>query len=153
VEIAKRSPATNEDLLALRGLDRKLLRNAADEIVAAVLVAQQMAEQDLPSNTRREEPPQLNALTKLLSVAANGLAAEFRIDPALLATTADLQELVRWKLEPNGNEMPTLLEGWRGEILSQPLLGLLEGRRCVRVGDLGRDNPLIFEECEIPEQD
>ncbi len=152
VEIAKRSPATNEDLLALRGLDRKLLRNAADEIVAAVLVAQQLAEQDLPANTRREEPPQLNALTKLLSVAANGLAAEFRIDPALLATTADLQELVRWKLEPDG-ETPMLLDGWRGEILSEPLLGLLEGKRCVRVGDLKRDNPLIFDECEMTDQD
>lgn len=153
VEIAKRSPASNEDLLALRGLDRKLLRNAADEIVAAVLAAQQLAEPDLPSNTRREEPPQLNALTKLLSVAANGLAAEFRIDPALLATTADLQELVRWKLEPDGNETPTLLDGWRGDILSGPLLGLLEGKRCVRVGDLGRDNPLVFENCEINEKE
>lgn len=148
VEIAKRSPENNEDLLALRGLDRKLLRTAADEIVTAVMAAQQMAENELPSYTRRDEPPQLNALTKLLSVAANGLAAEFRIDPALLATTADLQELVRWKLEPNGSPTPTLLDGWRGTLLSEPLLGLLEGKRCVRVGDLTRDNPLVFEECE-----
>jgi ribonuclease D len=152
VEIAKRSPASNEDLLALRGLDRKLLRNAADEIVAGVLAAQQLTEADLPANTRKEEPPQLNPLTKLLSVAANGLAAQFRIDPALLATTADLQELVRWKLEPS-DELPTLLEGWRGDMLSEPLLGILEGKRCVRVGNLEKDNPLVFEECDVPEME
>ena len=150
VEIAKRLPTSHEDLIALRGLDRKLERKAADEIGNAVTAVQQMPEGDLPSNTRREEPPQLNALTKLISVAANGLAAEYRLDPALLATTADLQELVRWKLDPNGTGTPALLEGWRGEILSGPLLGLLEGKRCVRVGDLSLDNPLVFENCERP---
>jgi len=92
-------------------------------------------------------------LTKLLSVAANGLAAQHQVDPALLATTADLQDLVRWKLDPDGQEHAVLLEGWRGEILKEPLLGVLEGRRCVRVGDLSEDNPLHFEPCKAPSKD
>jgi ribonuclease D len=147
VEVAKRSPKTAEDLFALRGLDRKLLRDAEREIIAAVNSALQLPDVDLPGHVRRDDPPQVAVLTKLLSVAANGLAAEFHVDPALLATTADLQDLVRWKLDPEGNGGALLLDGWRGELLREPLLGILEGKRCVRVGDLAEDNPLMFEAC------
>lgn len=148
VEIAKRSPGTSEDLFALRGLDRRLLRDADKHIVAAVKTAQQLPDAQLPGNFRREDPPQVNVLTKLLSVAANGLAAEYQVDAALLATTSDLQDLVRWRIDPDGQPRPFVLEGWRGEILGEPLLGLLEGRRCVRVSGLKTDNPLVFEESQ-----
>jgi ribonuclease D len=147
VEVAKRSPKTAEDLFALRGLDRKLLRDAERDILAAVNAALQLSDAQLPGHVRRDDPPQVAVLTKLLSVAANGLAAEFHVDPALLATTSDLQELVRWKLDPEGNGGAVLLEGWRGELIREPLLGILEGKRCVRVGDLSEDNPLMFEPC------
>jgi ribonuclease D len=150
VEIAKRSPNTSEDLFALRGLDRKLLRDAEREIVGAVTTALELPDEDLPGHIRRDDPPQVGVLTKLLSVAANGLAAEHQVDPALLATTADLQDLVRWKLDPDGQESAVLLLGWRGELLREPLLGILEGRRCVRVGNLAEDNPLNFEPCSAP---
>ena len=150
VEIAKRSPKTSEDLFALRGLDRKLLREGEREIISAIKVALELPDEDLPGHIRRDDPPQVGVLTKLLSVAANGLAAEHQVDPALLATTADLQDLVRWKLDPDGQESAMLLLGWRGELLSEPLLGILEGRRCVRVGDLAEDNPLNFEPCSAP---
>ena len=149
VEVAKRSPKSSEDLFALRGLDRKVLRDAECEILAAVNEALALPESQLPGHIRRDDPPQVGVLTKLLSVAANGLAAEHQVDPALLATTADLQELVRWKIDPNGEETAVLLEGWRGEILREPLMGILEGRRCVRVGDLSEDNPLKFEPCKL----
>jgi ribonuclease D len=148
VEVAKRSPKTSEDLFALRGLDRKLLRDAETHILEAVNTALQLPESQLPGHIRRDDPPQVSVLTKLLSVAANGLAAEHQVDPALLATTADLQDLVRWKLDSDGAGDAALLEGWRGEILRDPLLGILEGKRCVKVGDLAEDNPLSFESCE-----
>jgi hypothetical protein len=67
------------------------------------------------------------------------------VDPALLATTADLQELVRWHLRPDEAEKPILMDGWRGKILGEPLLGVLEGKRCVRVGRTRSANPLVFE--------
>ncbi|MDT8069809.1 MAG: HRDC domain-containing protein [Terriglobia bacterium] len=148
VEVAKRSPKTSEDLFALRGLDRKVLREAENHILEAVNAALQLPDSQLPGHIRRDDPPQVSVLTKLLSVAANGLAAEHQVDTALLATTADLQDLVRWKLDADGAGDAALLEGWRGEILREPLLGILEGKRCVRVGDLAEDNPLSFEPCE-----
>jgi ribonuclease D len=152
VEVARRSPVSVEDLFAIRGMDKRLLRGAEQEIVKAVKTAQAIPEHSLPSNERRDDPQQVAVLAKLLSVAANGLAAEHEVDPALLATTADLQELVRWYLEQDGTPKPALLQGWRASIVAEPLLGFLQGDRCMRVGNVKRANPLVFDEWQKPPQ-
>jgi len=147
IEVAKRSPASVEDLFAIRGLDRKLFRNSEGDVVAAVCKAQELDEEKLPNNERREDPPQVAVVQKLLSVASNGLAAEYDVDPALLATTSDLQDLVRWFLDgETAGEEPSAIQGWRGEILREPLLGFLGGKRYVRVGNIKKANPLVFED-------
>jgi ribonuclease D len=147
VEIAKRSPSSAEDLFAVRGLDRRLIRNGEQEVMAAVERGKQIPEASLPSYERRDDPPQVSVISKLLSVAVNALAAEFDVDTALLATTAGVQDLVRWFLQKMEGDEPAILQGWRGEILREPLLGFLEGKRCVRVANVKRANPLVFEDC------
>jgi ribonuclease D len=145
IEVARRSPGTTEDLFSIRGLDSRLLRKAEQEVVDAVARARAIAESELPSNERRDDPPQVAVLTKLLSVATGNLAAESDVDTALLATTSDLQDIVRWFLAPENTPSPEALEGWRGEILREAVIGFLEGRRVVRVGNVRRPNPLVFE--------
>jgi ribonuclease D len=145
IEIARRSPATVDDLFSIRGLDSRLLRKAEHEVVSAVDIARALPESELPGNERRDDPPQVAVLTKLLSLAVSNLAAEADVDTALLATTSDLQEIVRWFLDREGTPTPQTLEGWRGEILQEALIGFLEGNRVVRVGNVRRPNPLIFE--------
>jgi ribonuclease D len=145
IEVARRSPATIEDLFSIRGLDSRLLRKGEQSVVDAVAVARSIPEPDLPGNERRDDPPQVAVLTKLLSVAVGNLAAETDVDTALLATTSDLQEIVRWFLDREGASLPEVLEGWRGEILQESLIGFLEGRKVIRVGNARRPNPLVFE--------
>ena len=146
VEIAKRRPATTADLFALRGLERGSIRAAGPDIVRAVQVAMKLPDAELPSILRRDDPPQVSILGQLLSVAANGLAEEHRVDPQLLATTADLQEVVRWRLGIGGIEGdPFLFQGWRGELLQEPLTEILDGKRCARVANLKKPSPLVFE--------
>jgi ribonuclease D len=145
IEVARRSPATVEDLFSIRGLDSRLLRKAEQDVVDAVTLARSIPESDLPSNDRRDDPPQVAVLTKLLSVAVGNLAAETDVDTALLATTSDLQEIVRWFLDQEHVPCPEVLEGWRGEILQESLIGFLEGKKVVRVGNVRRPNPLVFE--------
>ncbi len=140
VEIAKRSPKTVPDLFALRGLDR--MRKAGPELVAAVQTGLRVPDQDLPQLKRRDDPPQVAVLGHLVSVVAGGLAAQHQVDPALLATTADLQDLVRWRLGLGGEERPAILDGWRGDILGQPLLDLLAGKSALWVADAQAANPL-----------
>jgi ribonuclease D len=145
IEVARRSPATVEDLFSIRGLDSRLLRKAEQEVVDAVTIARSTPEADLPSNERRDDPPQVAVLTKLLSVAVGNLAAETEVDTALLATTSDLQEIVRWFLDQKDVPRPEVMEGWRGEILQESLIGFLEGKKVIRVGNARRPNPLVFE--------
>ncbi len=145
IEVARRSPATVEDLFSIRGLDSRLLRKAEQDVVDAVARARSIAEADLPSNERRDDPPQVAVLSKLLSVAVGNLAAEAEVDTALLATTSDIQEFVRWFLSQESAARPEILDGWRGEILQEPLIGFLEGKKVVRVGNVRRPNPLVFE--------
>ena len=95
---------------------------------------------------RREDPEQLQVLSQLLAVVANALAAEHLVDPALLATSSDLQELVRWRMGRSGAaETPALLQGWRGRILGEPLQEILDGRRSIRVSDLSSPNPFTVD--------
>ncbi len=147
IEVARRAPATVDDLFSIRGLDSRLLRKGEQGVIDAVAVARAIPEAELPGNERREDPPQVAVLTKLLSVAVSNLAAETDVDTALLATTSDLQEIVRWFLDPDSLPRPDVMEGWRGDILQESLIGFLEGRKVVRVGNVRRPNPLIFEPC------
>jgi ribonuclease D len=144
VVIAKRAPKTTNELFTLRGLDRPQLRRAGREIVAAVQTAAALRDAELPTLPRRD-PQQVGILTSLAAILSNGLAAQHQVNPQLLATSADIQDFVRWEMAGREGPRPAVLEGWRGNILGQELEALFEGRRAVRVADLQADNPLKFE--------
>lgn len=142
MQIVRRKPKSSADLLQLRGTDR--LRRDSEIIVAAVAKAFRTPEKDLPALIGRDDPAQVQILGQLASIVSNSLAAQHQIDVALLATTADLQDVVRWHLGLS-EERPDVLEGWRGEILGRPLLDLLEGRSSIRVADARSKSPLRIE--------
>jgi ribonuclease D len=144
VVIARRAPKTTNDLFALRGLDRPQLRRAGRDIVAAVQAAASLPDTELPTLPRRD-PAQVGILSSLASILANGLAAQHQVNPQLLATSADIQDFVRWEMAKREGPRPAVLEGWRGDILGHELQELFEGKRAVRVSDLQADNPLRFE--------
>src|SRR5439155_26684830 len=111
-----------------------------------VHTAMRLPDSELPVSQRRRDPPQLPALAQLLAVVVNGLAAECHVDPALLAPMDDLKEVVRWRLGvADAGEEPFILQGWRGEIIRETLLELLDGKRSVRVASLEEANPLVVE--------
>jgi ribonuclease D len=142
MQIVRRKPKATADLLQLRGTDR--YRRDAAAIVEAVEAGFRVPQHDLPELLGRDDPPQVQILGQLASIVTNSLAAEHQVDVALLATTSDLQDIVRWKLGLI-EERPDVLEGWRGEILGRPLLDLLEGRSTIRVADGQSRSPLRIE--------
>ena len=144
IVIAKRAPKTTTELFTLRGLDRPQLRRAGQQLVAAVQAAASLPDSELPTLPRRD-PAQVGILSSLASILANGLAAQHQVNPQLLATSADIQDFVRWEMSQRKGARPSLLEGWRGDILGHELQALFEGKRAVRVADLQADNPLRFE--------
>jgi len=143
--VVKRKPRSANDLFALRGFDRPNLRKGGPEMVAAVARGLAVPEKELPDLMRRDDPPQVQVLGQLASILAASLAAENQVDIALLATTADLQEFVRWRLGLTEETPGHLVEGWRGAILGQPMIELLEGKRVIRVVDPHSPKPLHIE--------
>lgn len=142
LQIVRRKPESAHDLMQLRGTDR--LRRDADAIVAAVAKGLRTPAAELPALLSRDDPAQVQVLGQLASIVANSLAAQHQVDIALLATTSDLQDIVRWHLGLTTTR-PDVLEGWRGEILGRPLLDLLEGRSTIRVADPRSKSPLRIE--------
>ena len=145
VLITRRGPSKPADLFSLRGMDRVALRRSGEDIAAAVRAGLSLPEAELPVINRNDDPPQVAPLTQLASILTNALATEHQVDVALLVTTADLQEFIRWRLRGGEGGEPALLAGWQGEILGRPLLDLIEGRTVIRVADAASSTPLRFE--------
>lgn len=150
VQIARRSPRDIGSLVALRGMDRGHLRNAGAEIIAAVRAGLSVLEEKLPAlvaAVRHNDPPQVAILGQLLTIFVKSIASELQVDASLLATTSDLQKVVRWHLGSDDDGPPQVLTGWRGEILEPVLVELLEGKKSLRVRDVTSPSPIYTDVC------
>jgi ribonuclease D len=121
--IAQRAPSTEAELRKIRGLEDRFLRGGvADGLLeavrrgldAAVPVAVPAARSDVP----RELRGALNLLTGWVAQRARNLG----IDASILATRADLEDLLR------GSEDARLATGWRGELVGGQIAELVTGR-------------------------
>lgn len=111
-QLATRPPANIHALLHGNALPPGL-RGAADEIMAALDAA---ARDDTPpppawTPMRGEERERLDRLTRALDT----LARELDLPPGLLITRGELERLAR------GHADPGQIQGWRGELLAEPL--------------------------------
>jgi ribonuclease D len=85
-------------------------------------------------------------VTSLLSAALAQCCVQNQIAVSMVATVADLKELVRWHL--NGRDEsrpPVLLESWRKALCGELLLDVLEGRLALRVSDPLSEFPVTLE--------
>ena len=120
--IAHRPPATVADLSAVRGLDGRHLRaGAAEELLDAVRRGQALA----PGQVRRPPVDDLDRTLRpavaLVAAWVNQLAVDLEIDPALLATRADIQAFLQ------DDSQGRLSHGWRRELVGVPVRRLVDG--------------------------
>lgn len=123
VGIAQRKPTTVDGLKKVRGLDGRHLRSGVgDEILDVVQRGLLAAPKRLPAPRRRELESKLRPAVPLVTAWVNQLARDAQIDPALVGTRADIEALLR------GDESSRLRQGWRAELVGQPIEQLLTGR-------------------------
>ena len=129
--VIHRPPATKEELSSIRGLDGRLRDGAANDLLAAVA---QGAELD-SSQLRIPEPDRIDrTLAPAVTVLGAWLAqraSELDLDPALLATRAELSDLLQGRPSRLG-------EGWRADLVGEPLGRLLRGEAALVMRDGGR---------------
>lgn len=150
VDVAKRQPRTVDDLLATRDMNRgPFYRKVAQAILDAVQRGQNLPKDQWPSQPRREKDRDEQILGKLLSIALANRCAELEVSTQLVATAADLKQLVRWHVYDKGaGDPPRIAQGWRAEVCGDLLTNLLDGKITMHVGDLESDHPIVFEETD-----
>jgi ribonuclease D len=129
--VVQRPPRTRDDLTGIRGIDGRMRENTAGEILRAIEagLALPASELRLPESDRidRSLAPAVTVLGAWLAQRAS----ELDLDPALLATRADLTALL--------HDRPSrLAKGWREELVGEPLQRLLHGEATLVLRDSGR---------------
>jgi ribonuclease D len=129
VEVARRRPASHEDLGRIRGVGPSSQGRRARELLDAVARARQRPEEPPPQSGRPAPPrPEDLPLVALTEALVRTRAREAGLAYELLAARADLQAIVT--AVRSGGEAPDVrtLRGWRAELAGNDLLDLLEGR-------------------------
>jgi ribonuclease D len=132
VSMAQRPPHDEDDLRRVRGLDEgkrkgssaKELLSAVAEGVALDLEAVQVPPSDGVDRSRR-------AAASLVSSWAAQRARDLDIDAAILATRSDIETFL---MDGGGR----LAEGWRNDVVGEPIRALAAGEASLAVDEGGR---------------
>jgi len=132
IGIVQRPPRTREELSAIRGVDGRSLRDGAAQGLLAAITAGLELE---PSAVAVPESDHVDrALAPAVTVIGAWLsqrASELDLDPAVLATRADLNQLFH-------GAPSRLATGWRAELVGAPIQRLLAGESTIVLRDGGR---------------
>lgn len=122
VSVATAAPTTIDELRSLRGVDGRSLRGGmGDDLLAVVAAAKGNRPSRAPAQTVPELPGELRPAVPLISAWVSQLARELELETSMLATRADLEDLLR------GAPDARLTSGWRAELVGEPIRRLLEG--------------------------
>jgi ribonuclease D len=133
VELAKRQPRTLEQLAQTRGVHRGTIRRRGEQILRAIERGRQAP--PIPREERHSHSEAADApLIALAEALLRARALEAGLAYELIASRAELEQIVA--AERRGEPEPAVrtLEGWRRELVGEELRALLEGRAALRVG-------------------
>lgn len=135
--LAQRAPTDRRQLEALRGMEPRFLRDgAAEEILDAVSRGLELSAGALRLPPADDVPKDLRPAVSLAMAWLGQLARDEDIDPAALATRSDVVDLL---LGRGGR----LYEGWRAELVGEPIWRLVAGFASVAYDGAGN---LVLEE-------
>jgi ribonuclease D len=136
--IAHRPPTTPAALQRMRGMEGRQLRPAvAADLVTVIERGRTLPTEQLELPPADDVPRELRAAVALVMAWIAQVARDARLDPALLATRSDVAGYLR------GDPATRLSTGWRGQMLAEPIDGLIEGRAALSFDGGGR---LVLEE-------
>ncbi len=151
VDVAHRKPTSEAEILSSRDMQRGSYKRHVPELLKQIETAMKLPDSALPPKIRTHQPDnskhEEQALGKLLAIAMANRCAECDLSPAMVGTTNDLRDFVRWHFSDKQDQenLPRLATGWRYEICGELLEDLLDGRVSLRVKDAHSDHPLVFE--------
>jgi ribonuclease D len=145
VELAKRQAADVKKIRAIRGMEQRQFENHYEDIARAIQIALSMDESELPRRPRGTREVVSPMLSQFLTTSIACVCRQHKMAPMIVGNTDDVRELIGYELDPrSGDELPSLLQGWRGAIIGAPFRELLAGRLAIRVANVREHQPLEF---------
>ncbi|HLE84387.1 MAG TPA: HRDC domain-containing protein [Thermoanaerobaculia bacterium] len=135
LEIARRAPAHERELAAIRGVKEGTIHLHGREILAAVRDGARRRPEAGPRE--RPLPDKARGWSVLLAGLVSARAKETGVAQRFLATRDDIEALVRWWLEGDRGREPDLpvLAGWRRELAGETLLAWLSGETTIAIDE------------------
>jgi ribonuclease D len=128
MEVAKRKPASKDQLEQIRGAGGANLRRRGEELLALVRHARELPPDPAPAEARPPPPrPEDAPLIALGEALLRARAREAGLAYELLAARADLQAIVAAARTGSAEADVRTLRGWRRELAGELLLELLDG--------------------------
>lgn len=149
VEIAKRKTDQPDQILAIRGLQRGDLRRKADELAGCVRRGLEAPLERGERSAQREPPSQLNLLGQYLTPALTSICRKAEVAASMVGTASDVRELIAYRYgfsDADSGQTPSLLQGWRAELVGNLLDDLLAGKKSIRIADPRNEDPLAFDD-------
>jgi ribonuclease D len=145
VELAKRKSADAKRIVGLRGMETRYLRNQVDVLSEVIASAMHDEVPQWPPKQRaiRSQPSPM--LIQYLNAAMSCLCRRKHIAPSIVGTSDDLKELVSHKLTShrgNDDPLPSLMRGWRSQIIGQTFDDLLSGKISLQIHNPNSEMPL-----------
>jgi ribonuclease D len=137
VELAKRQPTTGSAIEQIRGIHPSTVRRRGREIVAAIARGLEAPPIPREESTWRSDPADAPVIV-LAEALLRARALEAGLAYELIASRAELEQIVSATRRGDAPPSVRTLEGWRSELVGEDLRNLLAGHRTLGVGPHGR---------------
>lgn len=145
VEVARSGSADPQVIRSIRGMEYRQFHDHYDEIAAAVQLALDTPDDQLPRRNRGRHHGTSPMLAQFLNTSIACVCRQHKIAPMIVGNSDDVRELIAHELTGDpGDTQPALLQGWRGDIVGQPFRELIQGKLAIKVADPQANQPLEF---------
>jgi ribonuclease D len=153
VELARRGLTDERKIRSIRGMERRGFNDHYADIAAAIQTALDTPEEDLPKRPRGSRRVVSPMLSQFLSTAIACISRQHKLAPPIVGNADDVRELLGYELDRRRDDpTPSLLKGWRGEIVGKTFRRLLAGELAIRIADVAESQPLEFLEAVEPSE-
>lgn len=147
VELARRGLTDQRKIKSIRGMERRGFADHYADIAAAIQTALDTPDEDLPRRPRGSRRVVSPMLSQFLSTSIACISRQQNLAPPIVGNADDVRELLGYELDRRKDDpTPSLLQGWRGDIVGKTFRKLLAGELAIRVADVKETQPLEFIE-------
>jgi len=145
VEVARAGSADPKSIRSIRGMEFRNFHDHYDDLAAAVQRALDMPESELPRRNRGRHSTTSPMLAQFLNTSIACVCRQHHIAPMIVGNTDDIRDMIAYELEgAHQDELPALLQGWRGKIVGEPFRQLIQGKLAIKVANPREHQPLEF---------